>query len=366
MNLSSSPPVGQCLDMCPAKERKQRQQLGRLHRFEMQAGCSVSKGCRVKSLPLADPAKTVKEYSRPAAGKELSLPCDLRPPPVLLKTVRYLLMEVWDRAIDTGAGSLAEAYSFVFDRVRAVRQDLTVQRIRGRSGALVLEGSLGFLLCSPYLVRDLPLETYNVVLHGNQVRESFAELMECYRTEPKCPREAEFQALLLLYDLGNMDTMCRAMELPRSVGDSPQVRVALAINRAHLEGNWVRLFRLLDQLDCLQTCAFYRHFSSIRDQALRILTHAYNSRNCRFPLNLLTSLLALDNTEVAGQMCTRRGLVIVPGDQETVVFYKASFKDIRPDAPIKEDLMIERKRGDFTWAEIMLGEDEGEFVRSHK
>ncbi|CAH2325266.1 Hypothetical predicted protein [Pelobates cultripes] len=366
MNLSRTSPVGQCLDMCPFKERKQREQQGRLHKYEILDGQWTGRGQKLKRLPLADPAKTVKEYSRPAAGKELSSPRDLRPSSVLLKTVQYLLFEVWDRVNDSDSVSLAEAYSFVFDRLRAVRQDLTVQRIRGHSGALVLEGSLGFLLCSPYLVRELPLGTYDEVLHANQVRESFAELMECYRTEPKCQREAEFQALLLLYDLGNMDTLNRALKLPRGVVDSPQVLIALAVNRAHLEGNWTRLFRLLRRLDCLQTCAFYRHLPNIRDRALRILTHAYNSRNCRFPLDLLASLLVVDNIEVARQMCIRRGLSLAPEDQQSIIFYKTSFKDLGPEGPGKEGHLVERKKGDFTWAEIMLGEDEGEFARSYK
>ncbi|KAM8939221.1 SAC3 domain-containing protein 1 [Pelodytes ibericus] len=364
MNVSPVPPVGQCQDMCPLQERKERQLQGRLHRYEIQCeNCDwVAKGRRTKRLPLADPAKTVKEYSRPAAGKKLSSPCDLRPPPVLLRTVHYLLMEVWDFIDDRDLGSLAEAYGFIVDRLRAVRQDLTVQRIRGRSGALVLEGSLGFLLCSTYLVRELPLKDYDEVLHAKQVRETFAELMECYRQEPKCPREAEFQALLLLYDLGDMDAMNRALTLPRGVGDSPEVQNALAINRAYLEGNWVRLFRLVHQLYCLQACAFYRHLSDVRDKTLRVLTHAYSSRNCRIPLNHLAMLLAVDSAEIASEMCRRRGLAIVPAEKQSVVFFKAAFQDVGPERAVREYVLVERKRGELSWVEIMMGENERECI----
>ncbi|XP_053305411.1 SAC3 domain-containing protein 1 [Spea bombifrons] len=365
MNVSPPPPVGRCLDMCPMRECKEREQQGRLFRFETLVGeGNWARGrCKMRSLPLADPSKTVKEYSRPAAGKKLSSPCDLRPPSVLLKTVNYLLMEVWDHVNERDLASLAEAYIFVFDRLRAVRQDLTVQRIQGRLGAFVLEGSLGFLLCAPYLVRDLPSDSYDEVLHAKQVRDCFADLMECYGMDPKCPREAEFQALLLLYDLGNMDTINRALKLPRGVGDSPQVQIALAVNRAYLEGNWVRLFRLVHQLDCLQACSFYRHLPNARDNALRVLTHAYSSRNCRFPLDLLVVLLAIDTTGMASEMCRRRGLAVISGEKQSVVFFKASFKDSGPECAGREYILIETKRGDFTWAEIMMGENEGEFMR---
>ncbi|KAM4617235.1 SAC3 domain-containing protein 1 [Discoglossus pictus] len=355
--MNPSPPIGICMDMCPEKERREREQQGRLHQFETLNGFRAGRGGRARGLPMADPKRAVKEYSRPAAGKELSSPRDLRPPAVLEKTVRYLVTDVWDSAKDRGPIQLAEAYNFVFDRLRAVRQDLTVQRARDKAGALVLEGSLGFLLCAPYLVRELPVGSYNDVLHANQVRETFSELLECYREGGRHTREDEFQALLLLYDLGNLDAINRALTLPRGVGDSPHVRLALAINFAHLESNWVRLFRHLRQLNCLQACAFYRHISITRDRALRALTHAYNNRNCRFPLDLLTNLMVADSPGVIAEMCRRRGLALVPGGTH-VVFLKATFKLTEHESPGRELLLVEEKRGEWTWAEVMLGEEE--------
>lgn len=202
MNMSPPPPVGLCLDMCSERERRERERHRRLHPLEIQNEQFERRNFGQGSRPIADPGRTVKEYSRPAAGKELSSPRDLRPPATLLKTVQYLLMEIWEQVNEQDPKSLSLAYPFVFDRLRAVRQDLTVQRISGTEGAPVLEGSLGFLLCAPYLVRDLPLEDYCETLHSTQVRESFAELMECYIRGGRFPRQAEFQALLLLYDLG--------------------------------------------------------------------------------------------------------------------------------------------------------------------
>ncbi|XP_002937549.2 SAC3 domain-containing protein 1 [Xenopus tropicalis] len=358
MDQSSTAPVGLCPDMCPRKERQERERQGLLHHFETTDGQRARRGRRGKASMCADPAKTVKEYSRPAAGKELSSPYDIRPPAVLLKTVRYLLMKVWDSVNEMDSVNLSEAYCFVFDRLRAVRQDMTVQRVRGQLGAVVLEESLGFLLCAPYLVRHLPVESYDEVLHATQVRESFAELMECYKEDVRHPREAEFQALLLLYDLGNLDTMNRALKLHHRIGDAPQVRLAMDVNRAYLECNWVRLFRLLHRLDCLQSCAFYRHLTTCRDKNLRMLIHAYSSKNCRFPLDLLARLMAVDSQETVAEMCRRRGLSLAPGGQLAVVFLKSSFKDVVPEIHGREILLVERKKREQTWAGVMMGEEE--------
>ncbi|XP_040266182.1 SAC3 domain-containing protein 1 [Bufo bufo] len=357
--MDSSPPVGVCLDMCPAREMRERESQGRLHQFEIQSVQWTYKGHRRRGHPVADPKKTVKEYRRPAAGKELSCPIDLRTPATLAKTVQYLLMEVWPSVNYRDLSSLAKAYSFVFDRLRAIRQDLIVQRIRGQGGALVLEGSLGFLLCAPYLVRDLSIADYDEVLHCTQVRECFAELMECYRGAGGFTRQAEFQSLLLLYDLGNLDTIHRALQLPHGLLQSAHVRLALGISRAHLENNWVRLFRLVYQLNCLQACAFYRHLPSSRHKALCPLIHAYSSRNCRFPLDLLTRMMALDSPSLTTEMCTKRGQTVTSGEQPSVLFLKTTLKDVKLELPGREMNLVEQKKGKASWAEVMMGQDHG-------
>ncbi|MEQ2240954.1 hypothetical protein ILYODFUR_020393 [Ilyodon furcidens] len=81
-------PVVSCQTMCPAQELWDRESQNRLHRFEMVPGTEKFR------KPRGDPLRAVKEYSRPAAGKDVTKPSDLRPPDVLLKTVCYLIDEI--------------------------------------------------------------------------------------------------------------------------------------------------------------------------------------------------------------------------------------------------------------------------------
>lgn len=81
-------PQGTCMTMCPRRELQDREAQCRLHRFEILAGTENER------KPKADPARVVKEYSRPAAGKDATRASDLRPPAVLLKTVCYLIDEI--------------------------------------------------------------------------------------------------------------------------------------------------------------------------------------------------------------------------------------------------------------------------------
>lgn len=81
-------PKGTCQTMCPAHELRARERQKRLHRFE------ILQGTENERCPRGDPLHAVKEYFRPAAGKDATNPADLRPTPVLLKTVCYLINDV--------------------------------------------------------------------------------------------------------------------------------------------------------------------------------------------------------------------------------------------------------------------------------
>lgn len=186
-------PMGQCPDMCPAAERDRRQRERRLHRLEVEPGGR-------RNEPRADPRRTVKEYSRPAAGKARPPPSLLRPPPVLLATVRYLAGEVASRS----DASCAEVAGFVADRLRAVRLDLSLQGVGDAEAAAVLEAAQATLLA---VVARLQSEeargVADPVLLQRQVQEGFGSLRRCYaQGRAPHPRQAAFQGLFLLYNLG--------------------------------------------------------------------------------------------------------------------------------------------------------------------
>lgn len=193
-------PVGTCPEMCPAAERSRREKECRLHRFEVAPG---GRGDR----PCADPHRAVKEYSRPAAGKARPSPSQLRPPSVLLATVRYLASEVAERA----DASRTEVAAFVADRLRAVRLDLALQRAGDSEAAVVLEAALAVLLAVvARLGPDAARGPADPVLLQAQVQEGFGSLRRCYaQSAGPHPRQAAFQGLFLLYNLGESESWRR-------------------------------------------------------------------------------------------------------------------------------------------------------------
>lgn len=116
-NLGEEPQfTAECIDMCPVFERHEREFQNGLIRFELipESGGKV------------DHRKAVKRYRRSAAGDPPPLPCDVRTPKALQMTLKYLVEEI------LGKFGIVESYSFVRDRFRSIRNDLTLQNYRGK------------------------------------------------------------------------------------------------------------------------------------------------------------------------------------------------------------------------------------------
>lgn len=61
-----------------------REWHGLLHKYE------IDEKTKNMPRPKADPAKTIKEFTRSSVGRDMTDPNLLRPPGVLLSTTRYL------------------------------------------------------------------------------------------------------------------------------------------------------------------------------------------------------------------------------------------------------------------------------------
>ncbi|XP_038157645.1 SAC3 domain-containing protein 1 [Cyprinodon tularosa] len=330
-------PRGTCPTMCPHKELLNRESQNRLHRFEVVPGTEKS------AKPRGDPLRAVKEYSRPAAGKDVTKPSDLRPPDVLLKTVFYLIDEL------AGSPSLqpwTEVYSFVFDRLRSVKQDMIIQRLSGKDCVAILELTVRFHIYASYRLCGEPLQIYDPRINDTHLQEYLSWLLDCYKTgSGPYPNQEEFQTLGLLYNLGSSLATQHILELPERLRQAPSIKLALAINEAFQAGNPVRLLRLAQKLDFLQACALHRHLLTCRRRLLLIYCHGYNSRNCRFPLDRLAQLLCLE-TSFTAKLCQLYGIEVNPQNQ--VLFSKSAFNEPeqeRLDCKVYHSIVSEKQRG---------------------
>jgi len=142
---------GICEAMCPEYERYEREVHLDVSPFEQAAPAAPGEQPRI------DHGRAVKKYHRPAAGNEAPLPEDVRPSPVLRKTMRYLV-SLLDQHSTGPLTGFAQAQQFVRDRTRALRQDATLQNLRTDADSLAMHQEIarfhvlsGHRLCGVYV-----------------------------------------------------------------------------------------------------------------------------------------------------------------------------------------------------------------------
>ncbi|KAK8386235.1 hypothetical protein O3P69_010737 [Scylla paramamosain] len=162
--------VGICMGMCPNAEVRLRQREKMIHPLEMAID---SNGQRL-NYPQA--RAMVKMYSRPAAGQQIKA-TDIRPVPVLMKTLRYLLANVCCRK-DV---SWALVYQFVSDRLQAIRQDLCVQRGRNVMALQIYQAAVRFYIYAHYRTCEHELKDFDPFLNMKQLVDTLSLVMSLYQ-----------------------------------------------------------------------------------------------------------------------------------------------------------------------------------------
>ena len=317
MSLEDQVIEGTCHQMCPLQEIQLRERQRRLHFFEIQKAIEPSASTNAKAK-LA-PSVMVKEFSRSAAGRGVN-PSTLRPAAVLKTTMNFLIDEIADREDQPWH----VVYSFMCDRIRAIRQDVVIQRIGGRDAIELLEKATRFHILAGYKLCLASVNVFDSKLNSDHTQECLKRLLSFYDELGECFSEnrAEFEAYYLLYNAGSYDALCRGISLPSKLQDDACVRLALEISKAASLQNFVRFFRLTKQLSYLASCSLYRHFNHIRSEALSIMNTAYSTRNSYFPLTLLSEILHLNDEEHGRICCSQFGLEL---SSNAVKFSKGNF-----------------------------------------
>lgn len=309
-------PVGTCDRMCPLNEVMEREKQNRLHKYEMVDPSSWPQK--------ANSRLAIKEFRRSCVGHEFSSSQDLRPWSVLKQALDHLLMDICLRKDDW-----MYICDFVFDRLKAVRQDMVIQRIEGRRYILILEGSIRFLIYSMYQLTNalhdfLPTRALEIVVSlegpvsGLSVRDlhivsEMKMTMKCLRdclnsliiqyqeNVPDSPNRALFEAINLIVNLPFLHghTKCSTdFQAKRELRSSSEMfQLVFKMYRNHLAGNhWTAIqeLRRLNQFPLI-ILAYAPVVAQLQVHLIQVLKKAYSSPgNNKSSLRHLCDLICPD------------------------------------------------------------------------
>uniref|UniRef100_A0A1D2AG69 PCI domain-containing protein n=1 Tax=Auxenochlorella protothecoides TaxID=3075 RepID=A0A1D2AG69_AUXPR len=305
--------VGVCEDMCPAAERERREHLHDIQIFER---VDINDSGRT-SAELA-----VRRFARTIDDPQ---PTDFRTRAALLRTMLYL-RSLLDRQ-DVRFGLV---HKFLWDRYRAVRQDLYVQGITDEFAIAVYEEVVRFhVMCEHELCGEdqsvTEMEGFNSHLNIEQMNKALISLSDMYETQAEkgqpVQSEPEFRAYHLLSLMaqhgkfkGDQQAFLATLQALRAeVKTSPPILWVLQLQRAYACDNYVAFFSLVDRAPYLMACLAHVYFPQIRARALRALADSFNpssSTTAAASLDWLKDLFYMDTADEAAKTVVRHGFAI--------------------------------------------------------
>ncbi|KAL0268294.1 UNVERIFIED_CONTAM: hypothetical protein PYX00_010291 [Menopon gallinae] len=265
--------VGTCPDMCPEKERLQREFQYQVSMFEM---VNYPKNTSLNHN------YAVKQYCRSSADQEEPLPHELRPVSVLNMTMSYLLNNVADHC-ELSDDNLGEWYMFMWDRTRALRKELTQQGVCNVDTVRLVEQCARFHIhCAERLV-DQDSSIYDDKINTENLTKCLQTLKYMYKDLAKediyCPNEPEFVCYSLLLNLNNTSVFTELSDMAERVMSSQPVRFALDVMAAWETRNYVRFFNLVNRTTYLNCCILRRYFNEMRLYATKTMIRSYCTKN---------------------------------------------------------------------------------------
>lgn len=328
--------TGCCPDMCPEMERLFRTETNQLSALEMSDG-------------FADPDAMVKEYRRAGADQSEPLPHELRPGPILSRTMDYLLCNVMDRVAETGPVR-NEWYDFLWSRTRAIRKDITQQHLCDTRSVDLMEKCTRFHIhCSAALVEE-ETTVFDPKINDENLRKCMQSLKDFYHDLSVsqgilCPNESEFRAYDILMNLADSDILREIKHLRKDIIDSTAVKFAIDSFFALSSNNYIKFFRLVRSTTYLNACLLHRFFPHVRLQAVRLLRRAVTTPKSAhwYPADDFMRQLGFDDDKQLSIFCSSLSL---PYDSGAIQLSRddGEFRDTPTVPPLRSQSLVESKR----------------------
>lgn len=287
---------------------------------------------------VAVPSLMVKRLARSAAGQDAPLPMDVRSFATLRKTLDYLIDDlIPDDSL------LPSKHNFLWDRTRAIRIDLSVQKYNltpGERTDLVycLETIARFHVTALHLLSQdgFAAEDFSEQQEIEQLGKTLISLKEVYddcgEQGIECPNEAEFRGYYIVFNARNPSIKETVEGWGSRLWNSDGIRTAMCLVES-LQNTWTLqgplnpyapteisigaaaiFFSIVSspQISYTMACFAEIHFNDVRKTMLQVMRKAY-SRPREGPKDItpafLKERLRFDTEDDAVDFAEKHGIV---------------------------------------------------------
>uniref|UniRef100_A0A336M416 CSON011834 protein n=1 Tax=Culicoides sonorensis TaxID=179676 RepID=A0A336M416_CULSO len=268
---------GTCEEMCPLSEMKHRLREKLVHFYEKDR-------------------QFVKEFARSAAGQKFQKPHELRTKEALLRTVRYLLTDIFNDS----RRAYHFKFDFIFDRLRCVRQEIVIQNLDIATTIQLLEPVIMFLAYSRYRLADEAFHNFDPKICEQHLQECLKKILVCYDDLPRSQlsdNRITIEALYLIFNLGRSEALLRGISLPKIVKKYPLIKLALKISINFWQNNHFSVLKQMKDLPPMLLAVASLKINHIRRHLLLTFSVAYSSKQLSVPIEWLRRVLMYDEKD---------------------------------------------------------------------
>lgn len=235
-------------------------------------------------------------------------------------------------------------YDFIFDRCRAVRQEIVIQNFPCMKTLMLLEPIVMFLSFSLYRLNGCSIAVFDPKICSQHLQECLLKCLNCYdemdRLNQKSPSTRTIvEGIYLMLNIDVTSALQRALELSKPLKSSFIIRTSIQITlNSHLK-NYYKVLRDIQNLPHLVGAIFSLRLPQIRKEILHVFSIAYNSSTLSVPIDFLQRLLIYDEMEILSRDLKSLGIQLdESGDKPSkVIFDRRKFNS-------NESIVSEQKK----------------------
>lgn len=344
--------IGTCHDMCPERERLTRWGGLQLSIFERDETNQPAKHAMIK------------EYRRAGADQEEPLPHDLRTPKALETTMNYLMSRIMDDPRSKTTEFALEWYDFLWDRLRAIRKDITQQNICDQASAKLVECCVRFHVHSCYALNRV--KNFDVDMNKRNLNDCLQMLRQMYNdlqsTGITCEGQVEFQKYDVLLHLDENSLSTTVTMKTSDYRSSTEMRFITKIFNAYTNNDYYKYFKLMEKADYMTSCILALYANKVRLRGMKIIAAACGtSRQATlYPADIAMDSLAFDNIEDLAAFASCLEIPIKEKDSKhSLLLNKDLINSLRLSGtslpPIRSSRLIESKMNNKTVGQLVYG-----------
>lgn len=212
-------------------------------------------------------------------------------------------------------------YDFIFDRCRAVRQEIVIQNFSCEKTLKLLEPIVMFMSFCLYRLNGSPISIFDSKICGQHLQECLLKCLTCYeemerlnQQEYSLHNRTIVEGIYLMFNLGESSALQRAVQLNRKLKSTYVIRSSIQISlNFHLKC-FYKVFRNIIELPHLISAVASLKLPQVRKEMLNDFSIAYNSSTLSVPIDFLQRLLIYDEMEILVR--DLKGLGIHDGSEE--------------------------------------------------